>query len=265
LNTKYVQIISHGIVRLCNVGLVVISFFGFAKASECPADRIDERVTVRYVVDGDTLGLNDGRKVRMLGINAPETAHHSQLAEPFASQSLRALKRFLKNSPTISLRFERVRKDRYQRLLAHVFTESGMNVQAFLLQRGLAAQITIPPNTWQAECYATLEKKAISKRLNMWSHPRFMPWEVSDTKPPLQGFYRISGVISTVTHRRSSIWLQLTNQFSLRIMRKDLPYFHPLDINKLKNKRVIAKGWLFPYKKRSNMLVRHFRSLEVIN
>jgi len=252
-------------VGLCNVGFAVIFLFGFASASECPPDRIDERVTVRYVVDGDTLWLKDGRKVRMLGINAPETAHNSQLAEPFASKSLRALKQFLKSSQTISLRFERVRKDRYQRLLAHVFTESGMNVQAFLIQRGLAAQITIPPNTWHAECYAKLEKTAISKRLNMWSHPRFMPWEVSDIKPSIHGFYRISGVINAVSNSRSSIWLQLTDQFSLRIMRKDLPYFQQIDMNDLKNKRVIAKGWLFPYKKKLNMLVRHPRSLEVTN
>jgi len=226
---------------------------------------MDERVTIRYIVDGDTLWLKDGRKVRLLGINAPETAHDSRPAEPFASKSLRALKQLLKDSQTISLRFDRVRKDRYQRLLAHVFTDDGINVQAFLIQRGLAAQIAIPPNTWHAECYATLEKKAISKRLNMWSHPRFMPWDVGDIKPSHHGFYRVSGVINAISRSKSSIWLQLTNQFSLRIMRKDLSYFHQVDVSKLKNKRVIVKGWLFPYKKRINMLVRHPRSLEVIN
>ena len=43
-----------------------------------------ENVVIRSVTDGDTLVLNDGRKVRLLGINTPELGFGGEASEPYA-------------------------------------------------------------------------------------------------------------------------------------------------------------------------------------
>lgn len=47
-----------------------------------PAIAAIETTTVRLVIDGDTFELTDGRRVRMLGIDAPEAASPEHPAEP---------------------------------------------------------------------------------------------------------------------------------------------------------------------------------------
>lgn len=60
----------------------------------CPAPASVAPVHVQRVVDGDTVRLKDGRSVRMIGINAPETGKKGRSGEPFAvaaHQRLQAL------------------------------------------------------------------------------------------------------------------------------------------------------------------------------
>ena len=60
----------------------------------CPAPAALARVEVQRVVDGDTVRLKDGRSVRMIGINTPETGRKGRADEPFAvaaRQRLQAL------------------------------------------------------------------------------------------------------------------------------------------------------------------------------
>ncbi|MGD2038075.1 MAG: hypothetical protein PVH28_09340, partial [Desulfobacterales bacterium] len=44
---------------------------------------------VKWVIDGDTVVLVDGQKVRYIGINAPELAHEDHKAEPYGNASKR--------------------------------------------------------------------------------------------------------------------------------------------------------------------------------
>ena len=120
----------------------------------CAPDRIDERARVSHVHDGDTLQLSDGRKVRLIGINTPELARDPVPEERFAVAARNALRQLLADGDfQVGIRYGRERFDRYSRVLAHVFTSAGGNVQALLLQRGLGAPTVFPPNLWQHECY----------------------------------------------------------------------------------------------------------------
>ena len=53
-------------------------------AASCEYSGAFEDVVIRSVTDGDTLVLNDGRKVRLLGINAPELGFGGEASEPYA-------------------------------------------------------------------------------------------------------------------------------------------------------------------------------------
>ena len=57
----------------------------------CPAPQPLSYTQVERVVDGDTLRLKDGRSVRMIGLNAPETGKTGQSAEPFADAARKRL------------------------------------------------------------------------------------------------------------------------------------------------------------------------------
>ena len=70
--------------------------------------------TVREVIDGDTIVLDDGRKVRYLGINAPE---HGQ---PYAREATNFNRRLV-SGLSVRLEFDQERQDRHGRLLAYVY------------------------------------------------------------------------------------------------------------------------------------------------
>jgi micrococcal nuclease len=78
---------------------------------------------VRWVVDGDTIILNDGRRVRYIGIDAPETGYKERKAEPFANEA-RAYNVKLVARKQVRLEFDIDRKDDYGRLLAYVFIKN---------------------------------------------------------------------------------------------------------------------------------------------
>ena len=64
----------------------------------CPAPRAVTPAQVERVVDGDTLRLKDGRSVRMIGLNAPETGKKGQSAEPYADAARKRLQALVARS-----------------------------------------------------------------------------------------------------------------------------------------------------------------------
>jgi len=249
------------------------------QAVECPADRIDESVAVSQVVDGDTLRLEDGRLVRLIGINTPELARKGKPAEPLAHQARKVLQSLLEKSMPqsssgseikVGLRYGTEQKDRYGRTLAHVYLTNGVSAEARMLSAGMAAQIVVPPNTLNRECYRAAERKARQANLGVWnSHYRPIP--IADVPRQSRGFRLISGKVVRVGESKRSIWLNFPKLagegwregVAVRISRKDLEYFkswHPLQ---LRGKQVVVRGWLFPYKKQLVMQLRHPFALEI--
>ncbi len=132
---------------------------------------------VRWVDDGDTIVLVDGRRVRYIGINAPEVAHRDQKAEPYGS----AAKNFNKKlvlAKRVFLEFDREKNDHYGRLLAYIFLEDGTFVNRMILARGLAYFLYRRPNLKYADALLKTQRKAMGAKQGIWSD-----WEEKD------GFY----------------------------------------------------------------------------
>jgi micrococcal nuclease len=119
-----------------------------------------ERVQVRSVADGDSVTLEDGRRVRLIGINAPET---DQFLYEEAGQ-------FLRNridDKTIYLEFDEEPTDQFDRLLAYVWLDDSLiNVEVLL--GGLAASYFIPPNTRYRSLFERAERTAQDKEIGLW-------------------------------------------------------------------------------------------------
>jgi micrococcal nuclease len=121
----------------------------------------DEIIRVRQVYDGDTLLLEDGQKVRYLGINAPE------FQEPFYLKAKR-VNEALVLGKEIRLEFDRERTDGYDRILAYVYVGDQM-VNARLVGEGLAHAFFIGPNEKHNTLLLQTQVSAKQRKVGIWS------------------------------------------------------------------------------------------------
>jgi micrococcal nuclease len=85
--------------------------------------RPTETALVARAVDGDTLALTDGRKVRLIGVDTPELHHPKKPVQAFAAAA-QAFTAQAVAGQIVRLVFEKARPfDRYGRLLAYVYRE----------------------------------------------------------------------------------------------------------------------------------------------
>ena len=146
------------------VGLVFLA--GLALATDMARA---EWAQVKWVADGDTIILHDGRHVRYIGIDAPEMEHHHQPAEPMADWA-RRINRQLVEGRRLRLVFDQERTDRYGRTLAYVYRGDGLLVNAELLKKGCAHVLHQWPNTSQATVLLANQRDAMKKGLGIWQY-----------------------------------------------------------------------------------------------
>ncbi len=239
--------------------------------TNCAVGTVAETVTVSQVIDGDTLRLRDGRLVRLIGINTPEIGREGRPSEPLAKAARKALQTLLGKTTTVGLRFDREKQDRYGRLLAHVYLSDGTNIEVALLTAGLAAQIVVPPNVMQLECYQAAENNARKAGKGVWQNV-YRPVPVKEVSHNARGFRIIRGRVLQVGESRRSVWLNFQPRPSegpregvaVRIARTDLEWFGDRQLHSLRGKNIIVRGWLSPYKKQLVMRLRHPASMEIV-
>lgn len=98
---------------------------------------------VEYVHDGDTLFLDDGRKVRLLGIDTPEIGEN---AECWGEESTMLLRSLLPEGTVVQVLADDEPLDQYGRSLLFVFTDDATNVNLELVRRGAAEVVYYEPN-----------------------------------------------------------------------------------------------------------------------
>lgn len=122
---------------------------------------------VVYIYDGDTVKLDNGERVRYLGIDTPEMNYNNPPSEYFAEEA----KRFntdLVHRKNIRLEFDSVKRDKYNRLLAYVYVDDTF-VNARLIEEGYAKVYIIPPNVKHADDFLELQRKAREAKKGMWN------------------------------------------------------------------------------------------------
>ena len=150
----------------------LLCFFALLLSQAIP----EETVHVKKVLDGDTVELSDGRRVRYLGINTPEWQ------EPFSLKSKR-LNKSLVEGRTVMLEFDKRRTDGYKRLLAYVFVD-GVMVNEKILEEGLAHAFFFPPNLKYNDRFLDVQKKAKTERKGMWAkYDESVKLKITQLKP----------------------------------------------------------------------------------
>jgi endonuclease YncB( thermonuclease family) len=156
--------------------MIVAAIIGLRMAvPETPAERQGMKevvVRVEKVFDGDTFACADGRRVRLLGIDAPEVSHPDQPAEPWSEESAEWLRKRIENQ-TVKLNIGQRATDRYHRTLAWVYDKDGRLVNLELLQVGAARLLPdfgLPVDLEPALRAAEAEARAASRGL--WQKQR---------------------------------------------------------------------------------------------
>jgi endonuclease YncB( thermonuclease family) len=246
-------------------GLLLAPGAVLGDASACPADQTRERVISAEIFDGDTLALRDGRRVRLLGINAPEMGRDGRPSEAYAEEAKALLTRFAAPGARLRLRLDSERFDRYGRLLAHVFTDAGTNLQALLLEAGYATTLVVPPNEWSLHCYAALEQQARARRAGIWSLEAYQPVPAEDLPDSARGYYLVRGRVQRIGESRSNLWLNLSRGMAVRIPKDDLAYFSERDPRSLFGRQLEVRGWLGKRRGELRMTVRHPAALTILD
>lgn len=201
--------------------LLIWGATGVGQAADCGPDGSLgklQAVQVASVIDGDTVELKDGRRVRLVGINTPEVAHPPKPEEPLGQWATERLKEKIADRP-LWLQTGQQARDHHGRTLAHLFTAEGNNIIAELLYSGAGFQVAIPPNLAYSDCYSRATSQARQQGRGVWGHPYFQP--IPADSPRLKGGYaRVVGRVEKVSLTKNVIWVDLQGQVSLKLNRK---------------------------------------------
>jgi endonuclease YncB( thermonuclease family) len=124
---------------------------------------------VKWVSDGDTIVLQDGRRVRYTGINAPEIQHEDRQAEPFGYKA-KAFNKKLVHQKSVCLEFDNQINDQYGRTLAYVFLKDGTFVNAAMVVEGYAFYLYRRPNLIYSSMLLKSQRDAMRANKGIWQN-----------------------------------------------------------------------------------------------
>jgi micrococcal nuclease len=122
---------------------------------------------VSKVIDGDTIELATGEKVRYIGVDTPETKHPTKGVECFGAEAS-AYNTKLVLGQMVRLEKDVSETDRYGRLLRYVYLEDGTFVNLKLVSEGYANPATFPPDVAYREVFAEAAKIARNQQLGLY-------------------------------------------------------------------------------------------------
>ena len=172
--------------------IFLLLFFSVAhrlsvRAPFAPSQRVVDKneyadIAVVYVYDGDTIKLENGERVRFLGIDTPESSENKKLFRD-AARSGQDIKEILAmghaaavytksllDGRRVRLEFDIEKRDKYGRLLAYIYrVDDGLFINEDIIKNGYAYPMTIPPNIRHADEFRKLFHEAQKAKRGLWS------------------------------------------------------------------------------------------------
>ena len=131
-----------------------------------------EKAKVKRVVDGDTIELEGGQKLRYIGIDTPETVHPNKEVGCMGYDAS-ARNKELVEGREVWLEKDVSETDRYGRLLRYVYFENEngekINVGEILMSEGLATVSTYQPDVKYVDLWRELERQAREAGVGLWA------------------------------------------------------------------------------------------------
>lgn len=153
--------------------LLIITIFQFSLAEE------SKLYEVTRVVDGDTLDLETIGRVRLIGVDTPETVHPKKPVEYFGKEASKFLKDLV-DGRKVKIEYDQANAvknnlDKYERTLGYIYLEDGTFVNAAIIEKGYGHAYTSFPFK-HLDRFRSLEKEARETKRGLWA----------DAKPELK-------------------------------------------------------------------------------
>ena len=171
-----------------------------------------EEARVVEVIDGDTLVLEDGRQVRLTGIQAPKLAlgRADFSAWPLAEEARAGLAALVLGR-TVFLSYGGRRVDRHGRALAQLYLTPlpapETWVQGALLERGLARVYSFADNRALVAEMLTRERAARAAGRGIWGEPFYRIRRPEAALGDVGSFQIVEGVVREVSVIRGRVYL----------------------------------------------------------
>lgn len=164
MTRKFGKIVTTVVVTLLVVAIVsyrLVEKFG-------PERSPTSRFTVKRVVDGDTVELVDGDRVRLLALDTPERG------EKFYDTAKRLLESLVEGK-NVRVEYGNARRDRYGRMLAYLYADDTLLTNRVLIDSGLGYLYLFEDNDLsrpEVKEMLTSQRGAMQRKVGLWSVPR---------------------------------------------------------------------------------------------
>ena len=149
-------LLRHPFVVRCGVAVL----FSVLAAAAAPGQFVER------VVDGDTIIVEGVGRVRLIGVDTPETVHPNRPVELFGRAATAYLKGLLEGRK-VRLEYDQEQTDRYGRTLAYVYLEDGTFANSEIIRQGYGHAYTRFPFR-HMERFRELEQDARDSRRGLW-------------------------------------------------------------------------------------------------
>lgn len=213
---------------------------------------------LRSVLDGDTLYLDNGLKVRLAAIQAPKLplGRKGFEAWPLGEESKAALQKLTKGK-SLKLYYGGERRDRYDRALAQTYTlddegKKDIWLQEEMVRLGMARVYTWPDTFQDSEKLYAAEIKARDARRGIWGdeYYRIRGPEPNALAQDIDSYQIIQGVITSTADVRGQIYLNFgadyKTDFTIAIAKRDRKRFKAagMDPLALEGATIRIRGWV---------------------
>jgi micrococcal nuclease len=125
------------------------------------------KVVIKRAVDGDTLLTEDDERIRLIGIDTPETLHPNKPVQAFGKEASAFTKK-MANGKTMYLEFDHTPTDKYGRTLAFAYFADGRMLNVEILRQGFAHAYKQYPHKY-LDYFCGLERDAREQRAGLWA------------------------------------------------------------------------------------------------
>jgi micrococcal nuclease len=177
----------------------------FCFYNEFPSD-----ARVAKVIDGDTIVLAGGEKVRYLGINAPEirvrVGNQWISKVQICGEEAKVYNQKLVEGKKVSLEYDQKKRDDYNRILAYVWGD-GVLINGELLRKGLALVDVRSPNYKHQKMFFDLQKEARDFHRGIWEKIEDHAFSHQEAFKLIGEIGVVQGTIMSVTTGREKVYL----------------------------------------------------------
>ncbi len=213
---------------------------------------VAERVIISTVIDGGSLALADGRRVRLAAMQAPilSLGRSNVQDQPLAAEAHDRLKALVLNR-LVGIAFDERGTDRHADVLAYVELDgTGGWLQARLVGDGFARVHTHADTRKCAVALLALEDRARKEKRGLWANPFYRIRQPGELDEDVGTFQIVEGTIVGAVERRDRIFLNFgpdyRSDFTVTISPRDARRIAKDGTDPLawKAKRVLVRGWI---------------------